>query len=111
MDNPFGAGKDSLGACPKCQGAVVKGKYGPYCIGKCGMVFSGAMGARFTEKEVKCLLEGKRIFVKNLRAKSGKTYDAYLQPNGIEDFSYTDKNGKEHNGSQYKFEISFPKKK
>ena len=67
--------------------------------------------ATLTEKEVKSLLEGKKILVKNLRGKSGKVYDAYLQPNGIEDFSYTDKNGKEHKGSQYKFDMTFPKKK
>jgi DNA topoisomerase-3 len=111
MDNPFSSGQESLGACPKCKAAVVKGKYGPYCSGKCGMIFGRAMGATLTEKEVKSLLEGKKILVKNLRAKSGKTYDAYLEPNGIEEFSYTDKNGKEHKGSQYKFNMSFPKKK
>ncbi len=111
IDNPFSKDQESLGECPKCKNAVVKGKFGPYCSGKCGMVFGKAMGATLTEKEVKSLLEGKKILVKNLRGKSGKVYDAYLQPNGIEDFSYTDKNGKEHKGSQYKFDMTFPKKK
>jgi DNA topoisomerase-3 len=111
VDNPFSSGQESIGNCPKCRAAVVKGKYGPYCSGKCGMVFGRAMGATLTENEVRSLLEGKKILVKNLRAKSGKNYDAYLQPNGIEEFSYTDKNGKEHKGSQYKFDMSFPKKK
>ena len=111
IDNPFSKDQESLGECPKCKSAVVKGKFGPYCSGKCGMVFGKAMGATLAEKEVKSLLEGKKILVKNLRGKSGKVYDAYLQPNGIEDFSYTDKNGKEHKGSQYKFDMTFPKKK
>jgi DNA topoisomerase-3 len=111
IDNPFSSGQESLGNCPKCKAAVVKGKYGPYCSGKCGMSLGRAMGVTLTEKEVKSLLEGKKILVKNLRAKSGKTYDAYLEPNGIEDFSYTDKNGNERKGSQYKFDMSFPKKK
>ena len=111
IDNPFSKEQESLGECPKCKSAVVKGKFGPYCSGKCGMVFGKAMGATLTEKEVKSLLEGKKILVKNLRGKSGKVYDAYLQPNGIEDFSYTDKNGKEHKGTQYKFDMTFPKKK
>jgi DNA topoisomerase-3 len=75
------------------------------------MVFGRAMGAALTEKDIKSLLDGKKILVKNLRAKSGKTFDAYLEPNGIEDFSYTDKNGNERKGSQYKFDMSFPKKK
>lgn len=111
IDNPFSSGQESLGTCPKCKAAVVKGKYGPYCSGKCGMVFGRAMGAALTEKDIKSLLDGKKILVKNLRAKSGKTFDAYLEPNGIEDFSYTDKNGNERKGSQYKFDMSFPKKK
>ena len=36
----FGTGKgeqEVLGKCPKCGADVVKGKFGAYCTGKCGM--------------------------------------------------------------------------
>ena len=36
----FGVGKrtqEALGKCPKCGADVVKGKFGAYCTGKCGM--------------------------------------------------------------------------
>ena len=36
-------------------------------------------------------------------------YDAYLIPEGIEDYSYI-KDGKEMKGSQYRFKMEFPKK-
>jgi DNA topoisomerase-3 len=111
IDNPFSTGQESLGDCPKCKSAVVKGKYGPYCSGKCGMLLGRAMGVTLSEGDVKSLLNGKKILVKNLHAKSGKTFDAYLEPDGIEDFSYTDRNGNERSGSQYRFNMSFPSKK
>lgn len=45
---------------------------------------------------------------KGLKGKKG-SYDAYLIPEGIEDYSYT-KDGKEIKGSQYKFKMEFPKR-
>jgi DNA topoisomerase-3 len=75
------------------------------------MLLGRAMGVTLSEGDVKSLLNGKKILVKNLHAKSGKTFDAYLEPDGIEDFSYTDRNGNERSGSQYRFNMSFPNKK
>lgn len=46
---------------------------------------------------------------KRLKREKG-TYDAYLIPEGIEDYSYT-KDGKEIRGSQYKVRLEFPKRK
>lgn len=100
--------KEKLGDCPSCGGAVLRGKYGPYCENRCGMRFGWAMGAKLTEAQVKKLLEGKKIFVKGLKGKKG-SYDAYLTPEGVEDFSYP-KEGKEVRGIQYKFKIEFPEK-
>ena len=37
------------------------------------------------------------------------SYDAYLIPESIEEFSYT-KDGKEIKGFQYKFKMEFPQK-
>ena len=45
-----------------------------------------------------------------LRGKSGKVYDVYLIPEGIEDYSYM-KDGKEVRGSQFRFKMEFPKRK
>ena len=101
--------QEALGKCPKCGGDVVKGKFGAYCKNKCGMNISRAMGAVLTDSQIKSMLEGKKTLVKGLNGKKG-SYDAYLIPEGIEDYSYT-KDGKEIKGFQYKVKLEFPKKK
>ena len=93
---------------PKCGGDVVKGKFGAYCRNKCGMNVGRAMGTVLSDSQIKSLLEGKKTLVKGLKGKKGG-YDAYLIPEGIEDYSYI-KDGKEMKGSQYRFKMEFPKK-
>lgn len=105
----FGAGRggqEVLGKCPKCGADVVKGKFGAYCTGKCGMNFGKALGVTLSDSQVKSLLGGKKILVKGLKGKKG-SYDAYLIPESIEEFFYT-KDGKEIKGFQYKFKMEFP---
>ena len=75
------------------------------------MVLPQAMGATLTDSEVKSLLAGKKILVKGLRNKAGKVYDAYLKPVGIDEYSFSDKEGNKKNGYQYKYDMSFPKSK
>ena len=107
----FGAGKrtqEVLGKCPKCGADVVKGKFGAYCTGKCGMNVGKALGVTLSDTQVKSLLQGKKILVKGLKGKKG-SYDAYLIPESIEEFSYT-KDGKEIKGFQYKFKMEFSQK-
>ena len=104
-----GSTQESFGKCPKCGGDVVKGKFGVYCKNKCGMNVSRAMGAALTDSQIKSMLAGKKILVKGLKGKKG-SYDAYLIPEGIEDYSYI-KDGKEIKGFQYKLKLEFPKKK
>jgi len=99
----------ALGNCPKCGGDVVKGKFGAYCKNKCGMNVSRAMGTALTDSQIKSLLEGKKTLVKGLNGKKG-SYDAYLIPEGVEDYSYI-KDGKEVKGSQYKVKLEFPERK
>lgn len=108
----FGTGKggqEVLGKCPKCGADVVRGKFGAYCTGKCGMNVGKALGVTLSDSQVKSLLQGKKILVKGLKGKKG-SYDAYLIPGSIEEFSYT-KDGKEIKGFQYKFKMEFPPKK
>ena len=108
----FGTGKggqEVLGKCPKCGADVVRGKFGAYCTGKCGMNVGKALGVTLSDTQVKSLLQGKKILVKGLKGKKG-SYDAYLIPESIEKFSYT-KDGKEIKGFQYKFKMEFPPKK
>lgn len=105
----FGAGRggqEVLGKCPKCGADVVKGKFGAYCTGKCGMNVGKALGVTLSDSQVKSLLGGKKILVKGLKGKKG-SYDAYLIPESIEEFFYT-KDGKEIKGFQYKFKMEFP---
>lgn len=107
----FGTGKggqEVLGKCPKCGADVVKGKFGAYCTGKCGMNVGKALGVTLSDSQVKSLLQGKKILVKGLKGKKG-SYDAYLIPESIEEFSYT-KDGKEIKGFQYKFKMEFSQK-
>ena len=73
------------------------------------MNISRAMGAVFTDSQIKSILEGKKTLIKGLKGKKGSS-DAYLIPEGVEDYSYT-KDGKEVKGSQYKVKVKFLKKK
>ena len=63
---------------------------------------------KLVDAQVKSLLQGKKILVKGLKGKKG-SYDAYLIPESIEEFSYT-KDGKEIKGFQYKFKMEFSQK-
>ena len=101
--------QETLGKCPKCGGDVVKGKFGAYCKNKCGMNVSRAMGTTLSDSQIKSMLEGKKTLVKGLKGKKG-SYDAYLIPEGLEDYSYT-KDGKVIKGTQYKVKLEFQKSK
>lgn len=95
---------ESLGKCPACGKDVLIGKYGAYCSGKCGMTFGKAYGKTLSTAQIKSLLAGKKILMRGLQSKSGKTYNAYLTPAGVETYSY---NGKE--GKSFKFNMEFSK--
>ena len=107
----FKKDQEVFGECPKCGKNVVKGKYGAYCVGKCGMGFGRALGVTLSDAQVKNLLAGKKILVKGIKSKKGSVYDAYLTPTGIAPYSYTDSKGNEKNGFQYEYDMDFPKKK
>ena len=106
----FAQEQAALGVCPNCGGQVVKGKFGAYCLKKCGMNVSRVMGAALTDAQVKDMLSGKKILLKGLKSKAGKPYDAYIIPSGTEEYHYT-KDGEEKSGVQFKFVMEFPKKK
>lgn len=106
----FAREQEVLGKCPNCGGKVVKGKYGAYCVNKCGMNVSRIMGVSLSEEQVASLLAGKKILLKGLTSKAGKKYDAYIIPSGTEEYHYT-KNGEEKSGMQFQFVMEFPKKK
>lgn len=105
----FGS-ENAVGRCPNCGGDVLVGKYGAYCSEKCGMSLGYAMGKKLSEEQIAALLDGEKIFMKGLKSKKGGTYDAYLKPDGVEPYSYTNKDGEEKNGYQFKFSFEFPKK-
>lgn len=101
---------EKLGKCPACGGDVVSGKYGAYCIKKCGMDIGHVMGMLLTDVQVKDIISGKKILLKGLKSRQGKSYNAYITANGTEEYSYT-KNGKEKKGVRYKVAMEFPGKK
>lgn len=55
----FDGGHEPIGKCPKCGAEVVKGKYGWYCKGKCGMNITKVYGVSLSDAQVKGLLDGK----------------------------------------------------
>ena len=54
-------GNEPLGKCPKCKQDVVKGKFGFYCKGKCGMILNKVFKHELSEAQLKKLLSGKQI--------------------------------------------------
>lgn len=52
-------GADSIGNCPKCGKSVIKGKYGYYCSGKCGMNVAKVYGKTLSDSQIAGLLNGK----------------------------------------------------
>ena len=105
----FGS-ENSLGKCPSCGGDVLWGKYGPYCTEKCGMSLKKALGKDLDKDELVSLLEGKKTLINGLKSQSGGTYDAYLIPDGVEEYSYTNKDGNEVEGKQIKFKMEYKNK-
>ena len=101
--------QDMLGDCPNCGNLILKGKYGAYCMGKCGMNVSRYFKTPFTDMQIRELLAGKQILLKGLTGKNNRTYDVFLKPTGIEEYSY-EKNGKTVTGYQFVYEKSYPKK-
>lgn len=104
--NNSNSNQNVLGKCPKCGSDVITGKFGSYCSGKCGMTLGKAYGKDLSEKQIKDLLDNKKILVKGLTSKSGSKYDAYLIPTGISSYDY--------NGTtkySYSFKMEFPQKK
>lgn len=75
MDGNGGNNDESLGKCPKCGADVVKGQYGYYCKGKCGMNVGKIYGVELTPSQIKKLLSGKSVSVKS---KNGKLME--VQP-------------------------------
>ena len=69
------------------------------------------MGISISESQLRNLLAGKKIFVKNIKKKSGGKFDAYLIPEGITDYSYEKSDGTKVSGKQFKFKMEFPDKK
>lgn len=103
---------DVLGKCPSCGGDIVKGIYGYYCKNKCGMSLNRIMGVGISEAQLKSLLAGKKILLKGIKKKSGNgTFDAYIIPEGVEDYSYKTASGNEVSGKQFRFKMEFPKRK
>lgn len=120
MDNNeelFNAGEEAsvpaetvLGECPSCKANIVVGKYGAYCKGKCGMFVQRAFKKQLTNEQISVLLKGDKVLLEGLTSKNGNSYEAYIEPDGIEEFSY-ERDGETKTGKQFKFKMTFPDKK
>ena len=69
--------------CPKCDGYLIKGKYGYFCSNKnngCNIAISKEFnGKTLTEKEQMNLLNGKQITINNMISKKGNKYSALVE--------------------------------
>ncbi len=106
----FAQKRTVLGTCPKCGGQVVKGKYGAYCVEKCGMGLAKYYSTPFSDSQVKSLLDGKKVLLKGLKGRDGKPYDLCLEPAGVEEYSY-EKNGETVSGYRFSYKKSYPGRK
>ena len=104
----------SIGTCPNCKGDILVGKFGLYCKNKCGLFLSNvyALGKLLTVEQVKSILDGKKVLLKDLVSKNkGTTYEAYVSFGGIEECEYKNKEGQKVQCKRIKFNVDFPKKK
>ncbi len=101
--------RTSLGKCPRCGADVFYGKYGAYCKDKCGMTLSKIFDRVLKGYEVNMILHGSKVYLENMVNKDGKKYSAFFVPDGIEEYSYTTKDGKLISGLyHYKFKKEYP---
>jgi DNA topoisomerase-3 len=111
---PKASGKETVGKCPGCGADVYAGKHGLYCSNKCGLGLSTvyAFGKELSQAQVKNLIEGKKVLVKDLVSKGkGTKYEAYAVPDGVEDYEYINKSGEKVGAKRFKFKMEFPVKK
>lgn len=100
--------QEPLGSCPKCGADFERGMYGPYCTGKCGMNVSHYYSTMFTDSQIRKLLSGEQILLKDVPDKDKNLRDVCLKPTGIEEYHY--KKGKETvTGWQFRYEKTYPK--
>lgn len=99
---------DSVCKCPVCSNDIVKGKYGLYCTGKCGLLLK-MFGQQLTEEQCRTLIADKKeILCKGLKSSKGTTYDAYISYDGCEPHQYTNREGKEAVYYSIKCKFRFP---
>lgn len=111
VGSPKAGGKTAVGKCPICDGDVIYGKYGAYCEKKCGFSPGKAFGKKLTQNQITDILAGKKVLLRGLRSRNGKSYDMYVRMTGTEPYEYTDKSGKVVKGYGIKYETSFPERK
>lgn len=96
-------GVDVIGTCPKCGADFITGQYGSYCQGKCGFVLKQFRGKKLTEAQKKKILKGQPVDLKNLTAKSGKSYNMRIKP--TEKFSSFEHEGKTYYSMDFETEF------
>lgn len=95
--------------CPVCNNPVKEGKFGVYCTGKCGVVFSYYKQKLSAKQITDLLVEKKEVLLKNQTSGKGTKYDIYIKYQGYESFCYN-KDGVEKQGYSLKFDTRLPKK-
>ena len=93
-----------LGKCLKCGSDVIIGKFGPYCSNKCGLNMGKFCGANLNNEQISRFLSKESVYVKGLKGKEGKTYNANVTCTGYEEYSYT-KDNKYYSGYRFTGDI------
>lgn len=97
--------------CPVCSNPVKEGKFGVYCIGKCGLVFSYYKEKLSAKQVIALLADKKEVLLKNQTSSKGAKYDIYIKYQGYEPFEFTCKDGSQKKGYSLKFDTRFPNTK
>lgn len=106
---PWQSQREEICKCPVCGNSVQEGKFGIFCAGKCGLIFS-FYKEKLSAKQIKTLLvDNKEVLMKDQTSSKGTKYDIYIKYHGYEPFTYTDKDGHERNAYTMKFDTRFPK--
>lgn len=104
--------KKVVGTCPNCGADMVVGKFGAYCVGRCGFTIGKVYGTAIPVEKQITLLKGGSIHVSGLISKkTGKAYEAIFTPNGLKQYTYENKDGETKNGCCYSFNVEFPPRK
>lgn len=91
-NSQFKGAEEYEGKCPNCGGKISKGKFGAYCTSKCGMYLPAVRVGKLTDTQLKKLLSGEKVVLKNAHGEFDVLPEAEhysVTKDGVEKQGYT----------------------